>query len=339
MTEAWVVLVAVPAMLATFVIFIAARSGAARWLVDRPNERSLHQVPTPRIGGLGVMAGALPFALYFAGGRYGVALACAAVLCALSAVDDWRSLPVRVRLPAHIVAAIVSVLALGPLATGVAVLLVIAVVWMTNLYNFMDGADGLAGSMAVTGFGAYAIAAGFSGALPLAAMSAAIASAAAGFLAFNAPPARVFLGDAGSVPLGFLAAILGIHGVLEGAWPGWFPVLVFSPFIVDATLTIVRRGARGARVWQAHREHGYQRLVLAGWPPRRLAAAAAALMAAAATSALYALGEGQETQNGIIAGWLGLYCIVVLATERSISTYDKNRTGARQSNGASGEKE
>ncbi len=94
------------------------------------------------------------------------------------------------------------------------------------------------------------------------------------------------MGDAGSIPLGFLAGALGVQGALAGAWPFWFPVLVFSPFIVDATVTLARRMVRREPFWRAHRAHYYQRLVLSGWSHRRVALGAYALMCAGAAAAL-----------------------------------------------------
>ena len=113
--------------------------------------------------------------------------------------------------------------------------LALATMWVTNLYNFMDGSDGLAGGMALFGFGAYALSAWLAGDAVFVVVAASIAAASAAFLVFNFPPAKVFMGDAGSIPLGFLAAALGILGWRAGHWPLWFPVLVFSPFIIDAS--------------------------------------------------------------------------------------------------------
>src|SRR5262249_56892173 len=124
--------------------------------------------------------------------------------------------------------------------------------------NLRDGSDGLAGGMALIGFGAYAVAANDAGHGALAGVSIAVAAASAAFLFFNFAPARIFMGDVGSVPLGFLAGTLGILGWREGAWPLWFPMLVFAPFACDATLTLIRRLLRRERVWEAHREHYYQ---------------------------------------------------------------------------------
>jgi len=155
------------------------------------------------------------------------------------------------------------------------------------VYNFMDGADGLAGGMSVIGFGAYALAAVSEGDAAVAALSLALAASALAFLVHNFHPARIFLGDVGSIPLGFLAGALGIIGWRNDTWPLWFPVLVFGPFIADSTVTLVRRLLRGERVWQAHREHYYQRMVRLGAGHRRTALVLYALMLVCAAAALY----------------------------------------------------
>jgi UDP-N-acetylmuramyl pentapeptide phosphotransferase/UDP-N-acetylglucosamine-1-phosphate transferase len=263
------------------------------------------------------MLGALPIAAALAP-SLAIGWALAACLALVSLADDFRSLPIAVRLPAHFAAAALALAVMAPatLSPAVFVLCILAIAWMTNLYNFMDGADGLAGGMAAIGFGAYALAAYIAGHEALALGCAALASAAAGFLSRNFPPAKVFMGDAGSIPLGFLAATLGVHGVLAGAWPAWFPLLVFSLFIVDASLTIARRLARGERVWIAHRQHAYQRLVLAGWSPRRLALVCYGVMLATAASALAGRAGSEPMQYAILALWCGLYVVANLAIQR-----------------------
>ena len=285
--------------------------------MDHPNERSLHVTPTPRIGGLGIMAGVGVASIWLAGaGALQTALPAvlaAFALAAVSVLDDVRGLPVALRFLAHFVAAVACLLALG--MTGWALLAgTLAVVWMTNLYNFMDGSDGLAGGMAAIGFGALALAAMLGDAPGLATFCTAIAAAALAFLRFNFPPARVFMGDAGSIPLGFLAATLGILGAWQGVWPWLFPLLVFSPFIVDASVTLIRRALRGEKVWQAHRSHYYQRVVLLGATHRQLALAAYALMLATATLAFALLLYLQY------AAWLlilsaAIYLLIFLAID------------------------
>jgi len=177
----------------------------------------------------------------------------------------------------------------------------------------MDGADGLAGGMGVIGFGALAWAAADAGQAHLALLCVAVTSACAGFLLHNTPPARVFMGDCGAIPLGFLAGALGVHGALAGAWPWWFAPFVFSPFIADATLTLALRMARRQPFWRAHRGHGYQRLVLSGWSKRRLAISAWALMLAAAASALLARDSAGIERYVIIFVWLSAYALMAMA--------------------------
>jgi UDP-GlcNAc:undecaprenyl-phosphate GlcNAc-1-phosphate transferase len=321
----WVALV--PAAVSALAIAILRRSRWSSRLADHPNERSLHTQPRPRLGGLGIAAGLLPVAVTYGSGGGSVILACALGLCIVSLMDDLRALPAALRLSAHLLAALVVMSAIAyvpaaapPWAWLCWLTVLVAIVWITNLYNFMDGADGLAGTMAVVGFGAYAIAAGLAGEQTLALISLATASASAGFLVHNFPPARVFMGDAGSIPLGFLAAALGIQGYVAGTWPAAFPVLVFSPFIVDATVTLLRRLARGERVWKAHRTHLYQRLVLSGWSARQLALRAAGLMLAVAASALVLARSGFMLQCGIIFFWAAVYALIFPALDRKAKT-------------------
>jgi UDP-N-acetylmuramyl pentapeptide phosphotransferase/UDP-N-acetylglucosamine-1-phosphate transferase len=287
---------------------------AARLAIDLPNQRSLHANPTPRVGGIAVLAGVLA-ALLLAGGEYaalGIALAGLAVL---SFVDDRGGLPIGIRLFSHFVVGAAWLIFGADFPAGwTVVLLAVAIAWSINLYNFMDGADGLAGGMAALGFAFFALAAWLAGDMHIARVGVAAGAAAAGFLLFNFPPARSFLGDVGSVPLGFLAAALGIEGWQRGAWPLWFPLLVFSPFVVDASTTLLRRILGREQFWRAHREHYYQRLVRMGWSHRRLAVTEYALMAGAGVSALLMLDLAAVPQMAGIGAWaliyLGLMSIV-----------------------------
>lgn len=303
-----------------FVTFLACTL-VLSWLLrrgrlpmDHPNERSLHATPTPRIGGLGIMAGVGVASVWLADAALLPVVLGAFALAAVSVLDDVRGLPVRVRFLAHFVAAGACLLALG--LTGWALLAgTLAVVWMTNLYNFMDGSDGLAGGMAAIGFGALALGAWLGDAPGLAVFCASIAAAALAFLRFNFPPARVFMGDAGSIPLGFLAATLGILGARQHVWPWLFPLLVFSPFIVDASVTLARRGLRGEKIWQAHRSHYYQRVVLLGATHRQLALAAYAVMLAMAALAFALLLVPQHAVWVLILS-AALYLLTFLAIDR-----------------------
>ena len=288
----------------------------ARFVLDVPNDRSLHRVPTPRTGGLGLFLGvAIAWFLTGDGALSNLALL-TIVVSAIFLVDDVRSLSVGVRFASQFVAAAVFAVASGLQPLLLMPVLILGIVWSMNLYNFMDGANGLAGGMAVVGFGAYALAANAAGAGDLAVVSAIIAGAALGFLAWNFDPARIFLGDAGSIPLGFLAAAIGLLGWQRGVWPFWFPLLVFSPFVLDATLTLVRRVLRGEKVWEAHKVHYYQRLVGLGWSHRRMALAEYAIMIAAAVSALLFREVGWVTATVLIGVWAVAYIAIAMTIDR-----------------------
>ena len=286
------------------------------WLpLDRPNERSSHAVAVPRIGGVGVVAGVAAGGLLLLPNDLLGLLLLALGLAALSLLDDVRGLPVRLRLAVHTLAGAALVWFLPEVPAWAWWLLLPALVWMTNLYNFMDGADGLAGGMAVIGFSVYGAAAWLGGAESFALLAWAIAAAAAGFLVFNLPPARLFLGDVGSIPLGFLAGGLGLFGWLEGLWSAAFPLLVFSPFVVDASVTLLRRAWRGEKIWQAHREHYYQRLLRLGWSHGRLIRAEYLLMALAGISAL-AVQAQPAGQAAMLLIWSGVYLALAVAIDR-----------------------
>jgi len=289
-------------LVALLVSWLLLTPAGRRIALDRPNERSLHAQPVPRTGGIAIAAG-IAAACALVGPGLPVTLGAAAALALVSFMDDIVGLPTPVRFAVHLAAA-AAVLAfeLGYSEPVLFTLFLLAIAWTANLYNFMDGSDGLAGGMAMFGFGAYAVAAQLSGAEPLAALCAAIATASAAFLVFNFHPARLFMGDVGSVPLGFLAGALGVWGWSRGCWPIWFPLLVFAPFVCDATLTLLRRLLRRERVWQAHREHYYQRLVRMGFGHRGTAFIEYAAMAACAVAALLARREPSTVQAAVLAG-------------------------------------
>jgi UDP-N-acetylmuramyl pentapeptide phosphotransferase/UDP-N-acetylglucosamine-1-phosphate transferase len=298
----------------TWLLLAIALRTRLRLAVDEPNERSLHTAPTPRVGGLALVSVACGAVLVFAPTMRGSFMV-AFFLMLVSAVDDRRGLPIVVRFGAHIVAAAAASLVVLGSSAGAWVLAaaVLAVAWAINLYNFMDGADGLAGGMALFGFGTYALVAAGADAWPLALACAGVAGAAAGFLAHNLPPARLFLGDAGSVPLGFLAAVIGLLGWRSGLWPWTFPLLLFAPFVVDATLTLIRRVIRGEPVWRAHREHLYQRMVLQGMGHRGTAIVWYVAMAMASMLATWSISWPMTAQIALLVGAVALYAMAFLA--------------------------
>jgi UDP-N-acetylmuramyl pentapeptide phosphotransferase/UDP-N-acetylglucosamine-1-phosphate transferase len=257
----------------------------ARGVVDRPNDRSSHTRVTPRGGGLAIVAVAGLAAVAAslldppATARIMAALLPAAAIAAVSWIDDVRSLANRVRFAAHLAAAAAATAALGPirevdigalgrLELGPAgwPLTLLWIVGLTNAFNFMDGIDGIAGITAAAAGGGLAAAAGLLGDRPVAIAALALAAGAAGFLTRNWPPARIFMGDVGSAFCGFLLAVLPL-AVPPADVPRVVPVAVLAlwPFIFDTAFTLCRRLRRGENVFQAHRSHLYQRLVIAGW--------------------------------------------------------------------------
>lgn len=310
----------IASVVAATVIGGLLRSRAANLVLDRPNQRSLHATPTPRIGGVGIMAGII-ISTAFADFDINVRLLAALVLLiAISALDDLYSLGAGWRMLAHLAGAglAASILVLDFAGFWPALAATFVIAWMTNLYNFMDGSDGLAGGMAAFGFGTYGIAALCADDPAFALFNFSVAAAALGFLVYNFPPARVFMGDAGAIPLGFLAAVCAIAGWRREDWPLWFGVVVFSPFIVDATLTLARRLARGARVWQAHREHYYQRLVQCGWGHRKTLLAEYALMSVVCALALGGVRASEALQAAVVAAVVALYVMLIVVLERRL---------------------
>ncbi len=296
---------------------IILHSKFGKGIQDIPNERSLHETPIPRIGGVGLMAGVLTgWAWMFYSLVWWVVLP-VLLLLVVSLIDDMKGLPVGKRLSAHLIAAAILIGGSGVLSQQgivIAVILLLLTVWMTNLYNFMDGSDGLAGGMALSGFTMYGIAALMSNHDAFAMVNFTIGAAALGFLYNNFHPAKVFMGDAGSIPLGFLVAAIGLWGWQQGCWPAWFPFLVFSPFIVDASVTLSKRTMRGTKLSEAHREHYYQRLVQLGVGHRNTAVIEYVLMLSVGVSALWAL-RNPDTLPMIALAWLIIYGLAMVSLD------------------------
>lgn len=312
------------------VVLLQAAPGSAWAVLDRPNERSLHKTAVPRTGGLGILMGALPWMVWIGAGSvrpialWGLSAATFGVGL-ISFLDDRGGVSVGARLLAHVVAAGLLVglgfrlapavgvpwesAALGLVSLG-------SLVWGINLYNFMDGMDGFAGGMAVIGFSMLAAFGVHAGQTAFAEVNVAVAGAALGFLVFNFPPARIFMGDVGSAPLGLLMVADTFWGVRIGCFPLWAPLVVFSPFWVDASVTLVRRLLRGERVWQAHRSHYYQRLVQLGWGHRRTVLAEYALMLLAAVVSWVGVTRLHVVPIYILGAWAVLYALLGIAVSR-----------------------
>ena len=260
-----------------------------RAILDLPNARSSHTVPTPRGGGWGLMLALLPAWIWSTAtaGRLDdpaeLLLILGAIgLIAVSWIDDRRGLGPAPRFAAQAVAVALVMAALPrdlSLTAGFLplpldrVLAGLAWLWFVNLFNFMDGIDGIAGgSAAAMGIGIMLVSM-LHGPHELQAFrGAAIAAASVGFLLWNWQPAKIFLGDVGSVPLGYLLGFELVQLAMDAAQAA--AIIVALYYLADATITLLRRAARGERVWQAHREHFYQQAVRGGRSHAQVAAAA-----------------------------------------------------------------
>ena len=302
---------------------------------DLPGLRSLHETPMPRVGGLAIWAGSLPIALAAppaVPGPWSVWLLATGLVAGVSLLDDCRGAHPAARLASHFAAAVAVAIILvpsGPDRSQIATALAVGggallLVWAANLYNFMDGSDGLAAAMGVCGFGAYGIAAGLADAP--AALYVGLAAATLPFLALNLPPARMFMGDVGAVPMGFLAAALGLGGWRTGTWPAWFPLLVFLPFIADATVTLGKRIWRRERVWEAHKMHYYQRLHQRGAGHRGTLLVFGVLMSGTTASALATLVADPGAGWVVIAVW----SVAMAAIFSGIDYHWRHRTPAHR---------
>lgn len=259
---------------------LATAYARRRGLVDRPGERHSHVEPTPRGGGAGPVTAFLAASVVFtAGAADGFWLQGAVPGIAVLAVTGWRddhaSLSAGLRFVIQLGVSLyllwsTTVHGWSP-AVPMMILTVLFLVWMTNLYNFMDGSNGMAGLQGV--FAAAVLAALFhlGDDPPLALISLLLAAACAGFLPWNLGRARVFMGDVGSLALGFTIAVLLIHGVAEGVFGPPVALLVMATFLADATLTLLARVIRGERWYNPHRQHLYQRLIAHGWSHGRVA--------------------------------------------------------------------
>lgn len=327
---AWALPAAVAAALLTGTV---RRYALARSILDHPNERSSHAVPTPRGGGLAIAAACLGgIAAATAAGVVPAGAAAAllgggVLVAGIGWVDDHRHVPAPVRAAVHLTAAAWAVHWLGGLPAlrlgtvtlelgwAGALLAAVGIVWCVNLFNFMDGIDGIAGGEALSvGLAGGALLL-WQGAHGLAAAAWLVAAAGGGFLVWNWAPARIFMGDVGSGLLGYLFAVLALASERAEAVPLLAWLLLGGVFIFDATATLVRRMGRGERWHQAHRSHAYQRLVRGGWSHARTAGAVLGVNAVLALLAAAAVARPSLLLPAVGAG-LALLAAAYGAVER-----------------------
>jgi UDP-N-acetylmuramyl pentapeptide phosphotransferase/UDP-N-acetylglucosamine-1-phosphate transferase len=320
-------------LLPIVVAFVVAAVGGwayLRWApcraLDVPNERSSHTHPTLRGGGLVIVLGFFAgLALWLTSGGFLSPralgwLAGAVMVASVSFVDDLRPLPATPRLITHLAGALLLTFAGVQLdePTAIAALVVafVYVIVLTNVYNFMDGIDGLAVAQAIIAGGALAIA-GVLVPNPLVAISGGLLSASSlGFAIYNLPPARMFMGDVGSTFLGFSFAglsLLANIGVGGGRLPIEFGLVLFAPFLFDSLVTLARRVIRGERWYAAHRSHYYQRLVRCGLSHAQVTSMYAGLGVVAAGAALAGLYASEPLRETLaLVAYVPMLAVVAL---------------------------
>jgi Fuc2NAc and GlcNAc transferase len=252
------------------------RFALSHGVMDIPNERSSHTIATPRGGGLSIVLTCTTTLVVFAAlgtvqSRLVIALVGGGgIVAAIGFLDDRRPMRTALRLAVHIAAAAWAVAWLGGLpAIRVGnlvfswgwfgyVLGVFGIVWTLNLFNFMDGIDGIAASEAVFVGGGTVLLSLQSVSTDVTAVACIFCAASAGFLIWNWPPAKIFMGDVGSGYLGYIIAVLAMAATRDNPVAVWVWLILGGAFFVDATVTLARRSLRGERLHEAHRSHAYQ---------------------------------------------------------------------------------
>jgi UDP-N-acetylmuramyl pentapeptide phosphotransferase/UDP-N-acetylglucosamine-1-phosphate transferase len=314
-------------------VYLVLRFSEKLGLSDVPNHRSSHQEPTPTGGGLGIFLSlCVSLMLYFAIGHWGkdnwalIGLVAGILIIGIVGfIDDRKSLRVSVRMASYLSAAIIVVVTIGPLRSidfpflGTirfgALAVPISLIWIiavTNIYNFIDGIDGLAAGEGVLAGGFLAYIGSLTGNTQVSAIGLFVAAASLGFLLFNFPPAKIFMGDVGSTTLGFTFAAVAIIGSQNKANPIPFLVmlLLLGSFLFDGTITLVRRALKRERLYEAHRDHFYQQAVQLGYTHRPVTLSEYGLETLLGGSAiLYVLGH-ETVRLSILLIWPFVFTII-----------------------------
>lgn len=318
-----------------------------RQILDVPNERSSHQSPVPRGGGLAIVLVVLVgISLLQIGGLFSqnisqffyFMLGCL-LIAGISLLDDLRGLPTALRFAVHSLGALLAIAAfglcqqmdlpgLGMTAFGWAglPLTLLWIVGLINAYNFMDGIDGIAGGQAVMAGVAYTVLGFQTGELWLACVGIISAGSSFGFLLHNWQPARIFMGDVASAFLGYLLAIIPLAASSKNNRLAWAGVLIVWPFVFDTTFTFLRRLRNREKVFSAHRSHLYQRLTIAGWAHRKVSLLY--ILLAAVCCGLAIVWVDEATASPWLCGLLPLLMcfllwLLVVGVERKAKTKSK----------------
>ncbi|MAR99911.1 MAG: hypothetical protein CMH24_00880 [Nitrosomonadales bacterium] len=258
-------------LLSTVFIGYILKSKIFSRFIDIPNHRSLHIKPKSKIGGLAIIISIIISILLY-NFQFIYLIPFLLVLLFLSFLDDLIVIKPSIRLAVQFLTTFIFLTILNlQLSYLLLITFLFVLVWIINLYNFMDGSDGLATGMSIIGFSFYAIISILAGEVDFAILNTIIVAGCISFLFFNYPPAKIFMGDTGSIPLGFLCGAVGIIGWQKLLWPLWLPIIIFSPFIIDATTTLIKRLINKESLTQAHRSHYYQRAILSGYSHKQIA--------------------------------------------------------------------
>jgi len=260
--------------------YILIKASSRIGIIDIPNHRSLHDQPKPRTGGLAILV-AITLGLVtfksdisnelFSFFPYILLLAGMAVLDDIYSISAFKRLFLQVIVASLVIYNGLSIntlvlfhyeIPINPIIG--AILSILFIVWLVNLYNFMDGMDGFSAGMAIFGFGTFAILAFLKGEDGFAFANLVIVVAVLGFLIFNLPPSKIFMGDVGSTVIGMFVALFTLWADYRDIFPVYLSVIIFTPFILDSTVTLIKRALRREKLMEAHCTHYYQRLVLSG---------------------------------------------------------------------------
>ncbi len=338
MILAAVLILVVTTLLSWFCVGRLRRVLIAKNIVDLPNERSMHQGQVPRGGGLIIVAMLLValVILSFTSGRSQLFLALSVIVLLWSGLswwDDKHDLSPKLRLILQIVFAALTVSALGwvdniqlssslriPLLWIGALSTFVGVLWLANLYNFMDGMDGFAAAQTIIasltfGFWFWAF-----GDLEIAFICLVVASASYGFLLWNWQPAKIFMGDVGSVSMGVFFACLIIIASTRFDVPVVSMVMLLGVFVFDASLTILRRAINLQKIWLPHRQHYYQRLGLAGMAHEKIVILSILVMLICSLLATLSL-----IYRDTILVCLSVFCLFMLCLVVAVNRYEKTR--------------